>query len=111
MIQKALTNEPHATEKAHAEVICDDAAAKHNCTNPNQLVSQQDHLTAEHKAVLSKTLQQHERLLEGLKHKQLGTFPNRKCHIDLKPDTKAHHIKQPCLVPLNQMKAVKTEIA
>ena len=55
-----LTNEPHATTEAHADVICDNAATKCAETDPNQLASQQNHLTTECKAALLKNLEQHE---------------------------------------------------
>ena len=109
-MQKIPTNEPHSTAEACANVICDDAAAKHTNIDLNWLVSQQDHPTLEKKEALLKTLQKHSQLFEGLKNKQFGIFPNRDCHIDLHVGAKAHHIKQPHSIPLTQQPAVKTEI-
>ena len=106
---KALANEPHSTAEACANIVID-AALKCTKTHLNQLASQQNHLTMKHKDVLLKMLQEHKQLFEGLDHEQLGTFPNCKCHIDLNLGAKAHHIKQPCSIPLDQVKAAKTEM-
>ena len=73
---QVLTNEPHSTAESHANVVHEDAATKCKETDLNQLVSQQSHLTLEHKAMLLKTLKTHNRLCEGLANKQLGIFPN-----------------------------------
>ena len=42
--------------------------------------------------------------------KQLGAFPNCGCHVHLNLGEKACHAKQPCSVPLNQVKAGRTEM-
>ena len=79
-------------------------------TNPNHLVSQQDHLTAEHKVMPLRTLQKHEQLFEGLDHKQLGDmFPDCEHHIDLNLGAKACHIKQSHSILLDQVNATKVE--
>ena len=109
-LHQALTNEPHSTAEACANVVNDDTATKCTNANRNQLVLQQDHSTLECKEMLLKTLQKHIQPFEGLDNKQLGIFPNQEHHIDLNQGAKACHIEQLCSVPLNQTSAVKTEI-
>ena len=55
LLWKALTNEPCSTAEAHANVICENAAAKHANTNPNQLASKQDHSSLENEELFPKT--------------------------------------------------------
>ena len=76
VFEKALANELHSTAEACANIVHDNTATKCANTNLNQLASQQDQSTVEHKAMLLKTLQKHKQLFEGLEHKQLGIFPN-----------------------------------
>ena len=108
--RKALTNEPHSTAEAHADVTCEDAATKCTNTNPNQLVSLQDHLNDGQKTELSKTLQKCECLFEGLESKQLGFHANCKHSITLEPDTKACHAEQSHSIPLQQIPPTKKEL-
>ena len=53
---QAITNEPHSTAEAHADIVCNDAATKCTNANSNQLVLQQDHSTLELKEMLLKML-------------------------------------------------------
>ena len=110
LIQQVLTNEPHSTAEACANVIHNDAASKHEETNPQELTTHQVHSTPHQQQPLPQSLKKHARLFKGLDDEQLGMFPNRKHHIDLNLGAKAHCIKQPCSIPLTQQPAAKTEI-
>ena len=110
MFNQALTNEPHATAEACANIIHDDAATECEETDLQELAANQVKSMPNQQHQLPQALEKHACFFEGLDNEQLGTFLDRKCHIDLNLGAEACHIKQPHLIPLNQMSAVKTEI-
>ena len=109
-IQKVLANEPCSTAEACANIVCDDAATEHEETDLHESSTEQVHLTNDQRQQLLQVLNKYSKLFQGPDNEQLGIFPNGECHIDSKPESKAHHIEQPHSVPLNQTPAVKTEI-
>ena len=108
--QKVLTDEPHSTVEARANLVCDDAATECKETDLHKLSTEQVHSTSGQRQQLLEVLDKHSRLFEGFNHEQLGVFPNCKCHVNLNLGAKACRIKQPCSISLNQVKASKTEM-
>ena len=109
-LKKILSNEPYSVAEAFSSQVYEDATSKYHATDLPALVQSQDHLSSTTKSELLAILMSHQSLFSGLDDRQLGIFPNREYHIDLLPNAKPFHIKQPYSIPIHQQEAVKKEL-